>query len=210
MKDEAHQQDKLALLAFWLIMPVVIAILTWLSFNVILHYYAPYGRAIAFPVAKLREPFELVTPVEVWDGTKVTQPFDGTVNGLGRIDFQVVAWGDRHRPHDVFWQLSEIGNDGTKILKRNGSFHASSVKDWEFVTLQFKPIVDSACRRYEISFFTFGTPQHESMGFPIFKIQQLPPLEAMPKIISGNSKDIKMYSEGSLRGLIYYFYERFG
>jgi hypothetical protein len=210
MKDEAHQPDRLALLSFWLILPVVIVILTWLGFHAIFQYYAPYGRAVTFPVANLGEPLERVTAVEVWDRKTVIQPFVAEINGLGRIDLQTVAWGDQPRLHNVFWHLSEIGNDGTKILKRNGNFPANSLKDREFVSLKFQPIVDSACKRYEVSFSTAGTPQSKSMSFPIYKTQAHLIPEVMPRIDSGDLKEIQTYPQGALKGLIYYFYERFG
>ncbi len=210
MKDEAHQPDKLALLSFWLILPVVIVMLTWLGFNGIFHYYAPYGRAVTFPVANLDEPLDRVTAVEVWDQTNVIQPFVAEINGLGRIDFQIFAWRNQSHSHAVFWHLSEIGNDGTKILKRNGSFPANRVKDRESVSLKFQPIVDSACKRYEVLFSTAGTPQSESMSFPIYKTQARLIPEVMFRSDLGNLKEVQTYPQGALKGLIYYFYERFG
>lgn len=210
MKDEAHQQNKLALCSFRLIIPAVVIILTWLGFNAILHYYAPYGRFITLPVTKLGEPINLVTAVEVWDETSLTQPFVAAANGLARLDFQVATWGDRPRPHNVFWQLSEIGNDGTKIFKRNGKFRAINVEDWEFVSLKFQPIADSTCKHYEVSFSAPGTPQAESIGFPIFKTQEPPSPEAMSRIILGTLKDTEVDLQGSLRGSNSYFYEKFG
>lgn len=191
MKDEAHQPDKLALLSFWLILPVVIVMLTWLGFNGIFHYYAPYGRAVTFPVANLDEPLDRVTAVEVWDQTNVIQPFVAEINGLGRIDFQIFAWRNQSHSHAVFWHLSEIGNDGTKILKRNGSFPANRVKDRESVSLKFQPIVDSACKRYEVLFSTAGTPQSESMSFPIYKTQARLIPEVMFRSDLGNLKKYK-------------------
>lgn len=210
MKDEPHQQDKLALLSFWLIMPVVIALLTWLCFNAILYYYAPYGSAIAFPIAKLREKLEVVATVEVWDETKVIQPFIATLNGLERIDFQVVTWGDRPRSHNVFWQLNEIGDDRQKAIKRHGSFQASSIKDWGFVHLEFKPILDSACKSYEVLFSAPGTPQPESIGFPIFKAQDTLVPEARPIILSEPLQKSKAHLQGYLRGSLFFFYRNFG
>lgn len=210
MKNKAYRPDKIQVLLSKLIIPIVIVMLTWLGFNAIFYYYAPYGRFIISPLNKLSEPLNLVIPVEVWDETNVIQPFVAEANGLEEIDLQVVTWGDRDRPHNVFWHLNEIGKSGTKILKLDGKFRATKAKDWEFVKLKFKPIVNSKCKLYEVVFSAPGTPQSQSIGFPIYKTQEPPIAERMSKILSGTLKDTAIYSQGTLRGSGHYFYEKFG
>lgn len=206
-QDNTH--DRLPLLFFWIIYLVIIGLLTLLGFSAIFHGYAPNGIAATVPLAKLVEPVSLVTAIEVWDKSNLTQPFIAKFNGLGRIDVQVVTWGDRSRPHDVLWQLSEISNDGRKVLKRQGSFRARDAEDWKFISLQFQPLPDSACKHYELSFSAAATPRAESIGLPIYKTQRAPLPEKLYGITS-NVFQQRAYSPGAVNGSLFYFYHKIG
>ncbi|MBD1878301.1 hypothetical protein NC997_06430 [Trichocoleus sp. DQ-A2] len=212
MRVKDNSQDRLALIFFWLIYSAIIGLLTLLGFNAIFQYYAPNGIAATLPLARLSEPFALVTAIELWDKSNLTQPFVAELNGLGRIDIQVVTWLERPRQNDVFWQLSEIGDDGKKILKRKGSFHARDAKDWRFVSLKFQPLPESACKHYEISFSAAGTSQPESIGLPIYKTQEAPLPEEMPRITSTVFKQTNLnqtvYSPGAISASLSYFYHK--
>lgn len=209
MQPKVHLKDRLTLLLFWILTPIIIVFLTWQGFNIILHYYAPYGSSITIPSAKLVQPLEVVTALEVYDKQSVVQPFTAQFNGLGRIDLQVVTWSDRPRPHDVLWQLSEVKDDNSKIIEREGSFKANSVKDWGQLFVKFKPVNDSKCKNYELSFSAPKTDQSESMGFPFFKNQELDKSTNMSSEILNDLTQPKVHSHVSIPTLFYYFTENY-
>ena len=187
-------------------MPAITAFLTWLGFMAILHYYAPYGNKIAIPLAnKFSEPMEFVKAIEVFDKQSVIQPFNASLNGLGRIDLQIVTWGNRFRPNDVTWQLAEVKNENTKVIQREGKFPASKVKDWKFLTLKFEPIIGSACKHYELSFLAPRTPQNQSIGFPMFKVLDSVPFENLTLIVSENSRKRASSPQSSLAAYFSYY-----
>lgn len=205
MQPKVHLKDRLTLLLFWILTPIIIVFLTWQGFNIILHYYAPYGSSITIPSAKLVQPLEMVTALEVYDKQSVVQPFTAQFNGLGRIDLQVVTWGDRPRPHDVLWKLNEVKNDGSKIVQRDGNFKANSVKDWNFLILKFNPITDSNCKKYEISFSAPNTNQSESIGFPLFKTEPSLLTVSSPVVESKASPNPLIYSTGKFSFIVNYY-----
>jgi hypothetical protein len=184
MKYKTSLYKKFTLLCLWIFLTAIITLLTVLGFNIIFYYYAPNGRHATFPIAKLSESPTFVTASEIWDRVKIQQPFIATTNGLAGIDVQAVTFFNRKRPYDVFWQLNELTNNQEKILKRQGRFHANDVDDWDFISLKFEPLVDSSCKQYEISFSAAGTPQGESLGFPIFKTNDATSPRSFPKITS--------------------------
>ncbi len=194
------------LLLLWLVIPAITAFLTWLGFMAILNYYAPYGKEIVIPLTnKFSEPMELVKATEVFDNQSVIQPFNASLNGLGRIDLQMVTFGDRSRPNDITWQLNEVKNDGTEVIQREGKFPASKVKDWGFLTLKFAPIIDSACKHYELSFFASRTPQNQSIGFPMFKVLDSVEPDNRTLIVSENARQRASSSQSSLVGSFSYY-----
>jgi hypothetical protein len=198
MNFPGRLSDRFLLFLFWLFFPVILVLLTILAFHAIFHYYAPNGRELAVPIAKLNNPPTLVTPVEVWTHSTVTQPIVSAENGLAKLRFQTVTFSDRHRPHDVLWKIHEILEDGSKIEKRSGRFSADKAKDWQFITLNFKPIADSICKHYEVSFSAPGTPQLESMGFPVYKTTDTASAQLQTRITMPNKNEQTF--PGSLSG----------
>ena len=78
------------LLISWLVIPILITFLTYLGFMAILQYYAPYGNGIVIPLINKFSESKEFKAIAIYDNHSVIQPFKASLNGLGRIDLQML------------------------------------------------------------------------------------------------------------------------
>lgn len=193
--------------AFFSCFLIILIAATYLCFRLILNYYAPRGQSTDIPISQLQQPLELVTTAEVWRQTEVAQPFIAQNNGLGKIHLQVGSWPMPPSDRKIDWKLIEVINSTEQQLKRSGVLNNGSAKQGEFIDLEFKPIQDSACKQYLLTFSTPYTPRSESIKFPVFKLQNSQFQNAFVNYNLKDTPQTRVDLAGAFKGSLSYFHQ---